>query len=233
MFERFNDEARRVVVLAQEEARLLNHNYIGTEHVLLGVIGESGSLGAMALTDLGLSLDSMRSDVRRRIGEGMAPPSGHIPFTPPAKKVLELSLREALQLGHNYIGTEHILLALIAEGEGVACEILTGLGVTLSSARSKIIGLLQQGHGNRPVIEFPEGVPVAFAISKEEAVRGARYEPASGPLCSMCKCPLLETATYRVIEVAENKGESHRRFLVLYCGGCGDTIKIETLPEEE
>src|SRR5947209_3701811 len=119
MFERFTDRARRVVVLAQEEARMLNHNYIGTEHILLGLIHEGEGVAAKALESLGISLEAVRSQVEEIIGQGGSSPSGHIPFTPRAKKVLELSLREALQLGHNYIGTEHILLGLIREGERV------------------------------------------------------------------------------------------------------------------
>src|SRR5690606_23086445 len=119
LFERFTDRARRVVVLAQEEARLLNHSYIGTEHILLGLIHEGEGVAAKALESLGISLEAVRSQVEEIIGQGGTAPSGHIPFTPRAKKVLELSLREALQLGHNYIGTEHILLGLIREGEGV------------------------------------------------------------------------------------------------------------------
>ena len=124
MFERFTDRARRVVVLAQEEARRLNHNYIGTEHILLGLIQEGEGHAAKALEELNINIDSVRSEVVEIIGEGQQSPSGHIPFTPRAKKVLELSLREALQLGHNYIGTEHILLGLIREGEGVAAQVL-------------------------------------------------------------------------------------------------------------
>jgi hypothetical protein len=120
MFERFTDRARRVVVLAQEEAKMLNHNYIGTEHILLGLIHEGEGVAAKALESLGISLDAVREQVQDIIGQGQQQPTGHIPFTPRAKKVLELSLREALQLGHNYIGTEHILLGLIREGEGVA-----------------------------------------------------------------------------------------------------------------
>ena len=122
MFERFTDRARRVVVLAQEEARMLNHNYIGTEHILLGLIHEGEGVAAKALESLSISLDGVREQVQEIIGQGQQAPSGHIPFTPRAKKVLELSLREALQLGHNYIGTEHILLGLIREGEGVAAQ---------------------------------------------------------------------------------------------------------------
>ncbi len=146
MFERFTDRARRVVVLAQEEARLLNHNYIGTEHILLGLIHEGEGVAAKALESLGISLDAVRGQVEEIIGQGGAAPSGHIPFTPRAKKVLELSLREALQLGHNYIGTEHILLGLIREGEGVAAQVLVKLGADLSRVRQQVIQLLS-GYG--------------------------------------------------------------------------------------
>ena len=142
MFERFTDRARRVVVLAQEEARLLNHNYIGTEHILLGLIHEGEGVAAKALESLGISLEGVRSQVEELIGQGGSSPSGHIPFTPRAKKVLELSLREALQLGHNYIGTEHILLGLIREGEGVAAQVLVKLGADLSRVRQQVIQLL-------------------------------------------------------------------------------------------
>ena len=142
MFERFTDRARRVVVLAQEEARLLNHNYIGTEHILLGLIHEGEGVAAKALESLGISLEGVRSQVEEIIGQGGSSPSGHIPFTPRAKKVLELSLREALQLGHNYIGTEHILLGLIREGEGVAAQVLVKLGADLSRVRQQVIQLL-------------------------------------------------------------------------------------------
>ena len=146
MFERFTDRARRVVVLAQEEARLLNHNYIGTEHILLGLIHEGEGVAAKALESLGISLEAVRNKVQEIIGQGSSSPSGHIPFTPRAKKVLELSLREALQLGHNYIGTEHILLGLIREGEGVAAQVLVKLGAELSRVRQQVIKLLS-GYG--------------------------------------------------------------------------------------
>ncbi|MFN8034524.1 MAG: ATP-dependent Clp protease ATP-binding subunit [Acidimicrobiia bacterium] len=146
MFERFTDRARRVVVLAQEEARLLNHNYIGTEHILLGLIHEGEGVAAKALESLGISLEAVRAQVEEIIGHGGSAPSGHIPFTPRAKKVLELSLREALQLGHNYIGTEHILLGLIREGEGVAAQVLVKLGADLSRVRQQVIQLLS-GYG--------------------------------------------------------------------------------------
>jgi DNA repair exonuclease SbcCD ATPase subunit len=145
MFERFTDRARRVVSRAQEEARMLNHDYIGTEHILLGLIHEGEGVGAKALESLGVSLDAVRQQVEEIIGQGQQAPSGHIPFTPRAKKVLELSLREALQLGHNYIGTEHILLGLIREGDGVAAQVLVKLGADWNRVRQQVIQLLH-GH---------------------------------------------------------------------------------------
>ena len=137
MFERFTDRARRVVVLAQDEARMLNHNYIGTEHILLGLIHEGEGVAAKALESLGISLEAVREQVEEIIGHGQQAPTGHIPFTPRAKKVLELSLREALQINHTYIGTEHILLGLIREGEGVAAQVLIKLGADLKSPKKK------------------------------------------------------------------------------------------------
>jgi len=147
MFERFTEPARRVVVHAQEEARELNHNYIGTEHLLLGLLREPESVAGQALRDLGISLDSAREQVIGIIGRGTEVPAGHIPFTPRAKKVLELSLREALQLGHNYIGTEHILLGMVQEGHGVAAQVLTTLGGTPERVRDKVIDLAPPGAG--------------------------------------------------------------------------------------
>ncbi len=147
LFERFTDRARRVVVLAQEEARLLSHSYIGTEHILLGLIHEGEGVAAKALESLGISLEAVRAQVEEIIGQGGSSPSGHIPFTPRAKKVLELSLREALQLGHNYIGTEHILLGLIREGEGVAAQVLVKLGADLGRVRQQVIQLLSGYQG--------------------------------------------------------------------------------------
>ena len=157
MFERFTDRARRVVVLAQEEARLLNHSYIGTEHILLGLIHEGEGVAAKALETLGISLEAVRAQVEEIIGQGGSSPSGHIPFTPRAKKVLELSLREALQLGHNYIGTEHILLGLIREGEGVAAQVLVKLGADLSRVRQQVIQLLSGYQGPQGKTEGGSG----------------------------------------------------------------------------
>lgn len=158
MFERFNDGALRVVVLAQEESRLLNHNYIGTEHILLGLIHQGEGIAAQVLKSLGVELDQVRLEIEEIIGVGGSAPSGHIPFTPRGRKVLELALREALQLGHNYIDTEHILLGLVREGEGVGAQVLTKLGVELSRVRQVVVQLLQtaSNSADRPL---PREVP--------------------------------------------------------------------------
>jgi ATP-dependent Clp protease ATP-binding subunit ClpA len=155
MFERFTDRARQVVVVAQEEARDLNHGYIGTEHLLLGLTRDAGSIAARALQELEIGQDAVRERVIEIIGRGKEAPSGHIPFTPRAKKVLELSLREALQLNHNYIGTEHILLGLVGEGEGVAAQVLIKLGGSLSRVRDKVIELAPPGAGEGPELSVP------------------------------------------------------------------------------
>ncbi len=179
MFERFTDRARRVVVLAQEEARLLNHNYIGTEHILLGLIHEGEGVAAKSLESLGISLEAVRQQVEELIGQGGSSPSGHIPFTPRAKKVLELSLREALQLGHNYIGTEHILLGLIREGEGVAAQVLVKLGADLSRVRQQVIQLLSGYPGS----DQPDGEAGSGAGGEKATAGGSSGgDPASGSL---------------------------------------------------
>jgi ATP-dependent Clp protease ATP-binding subunit ClpA len=150
MFERFTDRARQVVVLAEEEARMLSHNYIGTEHILLGLIHEGEGVAAKALESLGISLDVARQQVEEIIGRGQQAASDGIPFTPRAKKVFELSLRESLQLGHQYVGTEHILLALIREGDGAAAQVLVKLGTDLNRVRQQVIQLLHGYQGKEP-----------------------------------------------------------------------------------
>jgi ATP-dependent Clp protease ATP-binding subunit ClpC len=188
MFERFTDRARRVVVLAQEEARMLNHNYIGTEHILLGLIHEGEGVAAKALESLGISLEAVRQQVEEIIGQGQQAPSGHIPFTPRAKKVLELSLREALQLGHNYIGTEHILLGLIREGEGVAAQVLVKLGADLNRVRQQVIQLLSGYQGKEPASTGgpAEGTPSTslvldqFGRNLTAAAREGKLDPVIG-----------------------------------------------------
>jgi ATP-dependent Clp protease ATP-binding subunit ClpA len=147
MFERFTERARRVVVLAQEEARRLNHNHVGTEHILLGLIHEGEGVAAASLESLGISLEAVREQIEGIIGQGRAAPPGNIPYTPRAKKVLELSLREALQLGHNHIGSEHILLGLIREGRGAAAQVLVRLGADLARVREQVIQMLEDAQG--------------------------------------------------------------------------------------
>jgi ATP-dependent Clp protease ATP-binding subunit ClpC len=155
MFERFTDRARRVVVLAQQEARDLDHNYIGTEHILLALLDEGQGVAAKALTAMGISQDAARQRVEEVIGRGQGASPGHIPFTPRAKKVLELSLRQALQLGHHYIGTEHILLGVIAEGDGVGAHVLVDLGADLDRTRQQVVQILT---GRMPEEEAPAAV---------------------------------------------------------------------------
>lgn len=142
MFDRFTDRARKVVVLAQQQAFELKHNYIGTEHILLGLLAEEGGVARTTLTALHVDLDKAKDLVREIIGVGNDTPIGHLPFTPRAKKVLELALREALQLGHNYVGTEHILLGLLREGEGVGAQVLQKFDITLNQARQATIEIL-------------------------------------------------------------------------------------------
>jgi ATP-dependent Clp protease ATP-binding subunit ClpC len=166
MFERFSDRARRVVVLSQEEAALLNHNYIGTEHILLGLVHEDQGVASRALRSVGISLDAVRRQVEEIIGRGPTP-SGHIPFTPRAKKVLELSLREALQLGHNYIGTEHILLGLVREGEGVGCQALVKLGASLPTVKARVLQLVADGTVEGAAGRMPSLSPELVAVLDE------------------------------------------------------------------
>ncbi|MET3806188.1 ATP-dependent Clp protease ATP-binding subunit ClpC [Nakamurella sp. UYEF19] len=189
MFERFTDRARRVVVLAQEEARMLNHNYIGTEHILLGLIHEGEGVAAKALESLGIALEGVRAQVEEIIGQGQQAPSGHIPFTPRAKKVLELSLREALQLGHNYIGTEHILLGLIREGEGVAAQVLQKLGADLNRVRQQVLQLLSGYQGKETAAAEggrSEGTPSTslvldqFGRNLTQSAREGKLDPVIG-----------------------------------------------------
>jgi len=173
VIERFTDPAKRVIALAQEEAGMLNHNYIGTEHILLGLVHEGDGVAAKALESLNISLEDVRRKVEEIIGRGQAAPTGALPFTPRAKKVLELSLKDSLQLGHNYIGTEHILLGLIHEGEGVAAEVLQKLGAGLNRVRQAVIQLLSGAPTGRygdplspSLFEEREKVVLSFLINE-------------------------------------------------------------------
>jgi ClpA/ClpB-like protein len=179
MFERFTQDARRVVVLAQEEARLLNHDYIGTEHVLLGLIQEGEGVAARALKALDVSLEQVRAEVQEMVGEGQGAPVEHIPFTPRAKKVLELSLREALQMGHNYIGTAHILLGVVREGEGVGARILVKLTPGLQKVREQVLQVLATTGGgaeDEPQAAQAARSPIAAVVGGPGAYQ--EQEPA-------------------------------------------------------
>ena len=227
MFERFTDRARRVVVLAQEEARMLNHNYIGTEHILLGLIHEGEGVAAKGLESLGISLEAVRSQVEEIIGQGQQAPSGHIPFTPRAKKVLELSLREALQLGHNYIGTEHILLGLIREGEGVAAQVLVKLGADLSRVRQQVIQLLSGYQGKEAVAAGgpTEGQPSTslvldqFGRNLTQAAREGKLDPVIG----------REKEIERVMQVLSRRTKNNP--VLIGEPGVGKTAVVEGLAQ--
>jgi ATP-dependent Clp protease ATP-binding subunit ClpA len=228
VFERFTDRARRVVVLAQEEARMLNHNYIGTEHILLGLVRERDGVAAKALESLNISLEAVRQQVEEIIGRGQAAPTGHIPFTPRAKKVLELSLREALQLGHNYIGTEHILLGLIREGEGVAAQVLQKLGADLDRVRQTVIQLLsgytagaavRKAEGGAEMAEMEEDLATEIAPTAVPAAEDA-------PTCPNCFAALDETLAVKAMETTL-EGE-HLSVKIAYCSRCGVALGAVT-----
>ena len=229
MFERFTDRARRVVVLAQEEARMLNHNYIGTEHFLLGLAHEGEGIACQALEALGISLDTVRAQVHEVIGEGAEPAGGHIPFTPRAKKVLDLSLREALQLSHRYIGTEHILLGIIREGEGVAAQILVKLGADLNTVRQQVIELIARRPGETTPRLPAEATP--WVGAPRTATVRTPPDPDRMPLCPGCRESLTGSLKYRVLEMTEHEGDGVGKMLVAYCTSCGLTIDSAILPE--
>jgi ATP-dependent Clp protease ATP-binding subunit ClpC len=229
MFERFTDRARRVVVLAQEEARMLNHNYIGTEHILLGLIHEGEGVAAKALESLGIALEGVRQQVEEIIGQGQQAPSGHIPFTPRAKKVLELSLREALQLGHNYIGTEHILLGLIREGEGVAAQVLVKLGADLNRVRQQVLQLLSGYQGKEPAEGASggrgEGTPSSslvldqFGRNLTQSAREGKLDPVIG----------REKEIERVMQVLSRRTKNNP--VLIGEPGVGKTAVVEGLAQ--
>ncbi len=180
MFERFTGRARHAIVLSQEEARLLSHNYIGTEHVLLGLLGEPESIAGLVLEGFGFTRDGVRAEVEKRVGRGKKAPGGHIPFTPRAKKTLELSLREALAIKHNYIGTEHILLGLIREGDGIAAQIMRDQA-DLADIRAAVIAAVPPGSGEG---ETAEGTEDSNSVMRWLRQRLSRHGAASGPVSS-------------------------------------------------
>jgi ATP-dependent Clp protease ATP-binding subunit ClpC len=229
MFERFTDRARRAVVLAQEEARMLNHNYIGTEHILLGLIHEGEGVAARVLASMQVSLAAVRRQVEEIVGEGQTATAGHIPFTPRAKKVLELSLREALQLGHNYIGTEHILLGLIREGEGVAAQVLQKLGADLQATRREVVqSLSAMGVEAAAVGDAPSG-GLAGEVDERPPFREVEDQsiemPESAPVCGRCRTPLVSSLRVRTI-AAKGEGEASTDVRIVFCGTCGAALGI-------
>ena len=227
MFEKFTDKARRVVVLAQEEAKLLNHNYIGTEHILLGLIHEGEGVAAKALESLGIDLTAVREQVQEIIGQGQQAPSGHIPFTPRAKKVLELSLREALQLGHSYIGTEHLLLGLIREGEGVAAQVLTKLGADTNKVRQQVIQLLSGFQGKETVnvggdnTEKQKGSQILdqFGRNLTQAAADGKLDPVIG----------REREIERVMQILSRRSKNNP--ILIGEPGVGKTAVVEGLAQ--
>jgi ATP-dependent Clp protease ATP-binding subunit ClpA len=215
VFERFTDQARGVLTGAQEEARLLNHSFIGTEHILLGLIREGEGVGAQALQSLGISLEAVREKVEETIGMAGTASSGSPPFTPRAKKVLELSLREALQLNHSYIGTEHILLGLVREGEGVAATVLVSLGADLPRVRQEVITLMSSGQ------EPQSGRRV------NDPVVTRRPSPPPEPSCPRCRGSVSESARFHTIAVRSDTGDADPMSMdVVYCQMCGTTLHM-------
>jgi ATP-dependent Clp protease ATP-binding subunit ClpC len=228
MYERFTDRARRVVVLAQEEARMLNHNYIGTEHILLGVIHEGEGVAAQALESLGISLQAVRQQVEEIIGQGQQASSGHIPLTSPAKEVLELSLREALQLGHNYIGTEHILLGLIGEGQGVAAQVLVKLGADPGRIRQQVIQLLRGDQGNEPAAAgAPSETPPSVSLVLDQFGRNLTAGAREGKLD-----PVIgrEKEIERVMQVLSRRTKNNP--VLVGEPGVGKTAVVEGLAQK-
>jgi ATP-dependent Clp protease ATP-binding subunit ClpC len=221
MFERFTDRARHSVVLAQVEARMLNHNYIGTEHLLLGLVHEGDGVAARALASLEISLEAVRGRVEEIIGQGQAAPTGHIPFTPRAKKVLELALREALQLGHTYIGTEHILLGLVREGEGIAAQVLVELGAGLERVRQVVIDQLA-GYAAGPEPGRSGGAEMTAAVSEPEAVETLPARDV--PTCGTCGSSLSRTLAVRTFQVTE--ADQPVAVRTAFCTDCGTVIGV-------
>jgi ATP-dependent Clp protease ATP-binding subunit ClpC len=214
VFERFTDKARGALVFAQDEARLLNHNFIGTEHILLGLLRESDGVAAKALASLDVDLETVRQKVTETVGPGSAPPAGSPPFTPRSKKVLEQSLREAMQLGHSYIGTEHLLLGLVREGEGVGAKVLTSLGAGLEAVRERVIDLLSVNPG-----------------AEQAGVLGARTRGGGllgnqPPLCPYCLGALAGHLQYTAIlaTTADREGGGAVEWPIAYCDQCGRAL---------
>jgi ATP-dependent Clp protease ATP-binding subunit ClpA len=197
MFERFTDRARRVIVLAQEEARLLGHDYIGTEHLLLGLAADEEGIATRALAALGIGVETARRDVEEVVGRSDATPSGHIPFTPRAKKALESSLREAIDLGHRHIGTEHILLGIVRAHEGGAAQVLAKRGASPEAVRAQVHSLL-----------------------------GAQPPPEAPPVCVRCGASLIEAVTTTELQVPEHEGDGRLAVVFARCARCGAVVGL-------
>jgi ATP-dependent Clp protease ATP-binding subunit ClpA len=226
MFERFTEKARRVVVLAQEESREMGHDHIGSEHLLLALIREEDGIAGQALSEAGITLDAARKQVEAIVGRGEPEPkrrSGkrwrrHVPFTPRSKKTMELALRESLGLGHNYIGTEHLLLGLLSIGEGTGSETLASLGADAGQLRGNVLKLARtRPEGPTPTVEFRE---------TEFEMREASLGEASTPRCPQCRSDLAETAAVRSMELPLHEGEGSRTVAMAFCRRCGSSLGV-------
>ena len=210
MFERLTDRARRVLVLAQQEAQLLGHGAIGTEHILLGLIQEQHGVAAQVLGELGITLDAVRVRVEQTIAVPAGEPAGSPPFTPRAKKILDLSLRNAMQIGHSYIGTEHLLLGIVGEGEGVAAQTLQDLGVELPRVRREVIRKLSSDHGGASL--------GGRAISPERS---------DSPRCHRCSAEIEPLLRYRSITISPTPPSSQPLPVdIVFCDNCGYTVTV-------
>jgi ATP-dependent Clp protease ATP-binding subunit ClpA len=226
MFERFTERARRVIVLAQEESREMGHDHIGTEHLLLALIREEDGIAGQALGEAAITLDAARKQVEASVGRGEPEPkrrSGkrwrrHVPFTARAKKTMELALRESLGLGHNYIGTEHLLLGLLSLGEGMGSETLANLGADPPQLRDSVLKLARvRPEGPTPTVEFRE---------TEFEMREASSGEAATPRCPQCHADLAETAAVRAMELPLHEGEGTRTVAFAFCRRCGTSLGV-------
>jgi ATP-dependent Clp protease ATP-binding subunit ClpC len=224
VFERFTEKARRVVILAQEESRELGHDHIGTEHLLLALIREEDGIAGQALSEAGITLDDARKKVEELVGRGEPEPkrrSGkrwrrHVPFTARAKKTMELALRESLGLGHNYIGTEHLLLGMLSLGEGKGSETLAGMAADPAELRENLLKLTR-AEADSPRIEFRE---VEFEMREGES------REIGSPRCPRCDAELSETAALQTMDVPHGGGEGARTVTIVFCGRCGASLGL-------